>query len=67
METSKLAELLKETADHHDPYEKSHAKHNWWDWYAPYMQARQQGKSTEEAEAEAGAYVELVLQHATVA
>ena len=29
-----LAELLHETAEHHDQYEKTHAAHNWWDWYA---------------------------------
>lgn len=35
------AALLKETAEHHDPYEKSHAPHNWWDWYSAYMIARE--------------------------
>src|SRR5262245_28924367 len=30
-----LAELLRETAGHHDHYEKTHAEHYWWDWYAP--------------------------------
>jgi catechol 2,3-dioxygenase-like lactoylglutathione lyase family enzyme len=29
-----LAELLHETAKHHDHYEKTHAEHHWWDWYA---------------------------------
>src|SRR3546814_6838122 len=32
-----LAELLHETALAHDSYEKTHGKHNWWDWYAPYF------------------------------
>src|SRR5262245_35001575 len=40
-----LAELLRETEQHHGNYEKTHAKHNWWDWYAPYMNARQNGKT----------------------
>lgn len=26
-----LAELLRETAQQHDHYEKTHAKHDWWD------------------------------------
>ena len=34
MDIATLAELLRETAEHHDHYEKTHAKHNWWDWYA---------------------------------
>ena len=53
-----LAELLRETAEHHDHYEKTHAKHNWWDWYAPYLSARQNGSSPEEAAAAANSYME---------
>jgi hypothetical protein len=49
-----LAALLHETAEHHDPYEKSHAEHHWWDWYAAYMDARQRGESSEQASASAG-------------
>jgi catechol 2,3-dioxygenase-like lactoylglutathione lyase family enzyme len=51
------ASLLKETADHHDPYEKSHAPHNWWDWYAAYMDAREQGHTPDEAAEAAGRYM----------
>ena len=31
MDVATLAELLRETAQHHDHYEKTHPKHNWWD------------------------------------
>src|ERR1044072_4390866 len=48
-----LAELLHETAEHHDRFEKTHAQHNWWDWYAPYLRARQNGSDPEEAAAAA--------------
>jgi catechol 2,3-dioxygenase-like lactoylglutathione lyase family enzyme len=48
-----LAALLRETAEHHDRYEKTHGKHDWWDWYAPYLSARQNGSSPEEAAAAA--------------
>ena len=57
-----LAELLHETAEHHDAFEKSHGKHNWWDWYAPYFNARQNGSSPEEASAAADRYMEKILQ-----
>jgi len=57
-----LAELLHETAEHHDHFEKSHGKHNWWDWYAPYFNARQNGSSPEEASATADRYMEKILQ-----
>jgi catechol 2,3-dioxygenase-like lactoylglutathione lyase family enzyme len=55
-----LAELLHETAEHHDHYEKTHAEHHWWDWYAPYLSARQNGSSPEEAADAAARYMEEV-------
>jgi catechol 2,3-dioxygenase-like lactoylglutathione lyase family enzyme len=56
-----LAELLRETSEHHDHYEKTHAEHHWWDWYAPYLSARQNGSSPEAAVAAADRYMEEVL------
>ena len=53
MDVAKLAELLRETSERHDHYEKTHAEHNWWDWYAPYLTARQNGSNQEEAVAAA--------------
>jgi catechol 2,3-dioxygenase-like lactoylglutathione lyase family enzyme len=53
-----LADLLRETEEHHGAYEKTHGKHNWWDWYAPYLSARQNGSSPEEASAAAERYME---------
>ena len=61
MDIAALADLLHETAEHHDPFEKSHPPHNWWDWYAAYMDARQQGSTPEEASASAGRYMERIL------
>ena len=57
MDVATIAELLHETAEHHDRFEKSHGKHNWWDWYAPYFSARQNGRSAEEASAAADQYM----------
>ena len=48
-----LADLLREAAERHGHYEKTHAKHHWWDWYAPYLSARQNGTGPEEAAAAA--------------
>ena len=61
MDVAALAELLHETEEHHGPYEKTHAKHHWWDWYAPYLSARQNSSSPEEAAAAADRYMEDVL------
>jgi catechol 2,3-dioxygenase-like lactoylglutathione lyase family enzyme len=52
-----LAELLHETEQHHGRYEQTHAKHNWWDWYAPYLSARQSGSTAEAAAAAADRYL----------
>src|SRR6266576_4466031 len=53
-----LAELLRETEQHHGNYEKTHGTHNWWDWYAPYLSARQNGSSPKEAATAAARYME---------
>jgi hypothetical protein len=61
MDIAKLADLLHETADHHDPFEKSSPPHNWWDWYAAYLDARLSGQTSQEASAAAGRYMEPIL------
>ncbi|HJT81319.1 MAG TPA: VOC family protein [Chthoniobacterales bacterium] len=57
-----LAELLHDTEQRHGQYEKTHAKHNWWDWYAPYFNARQNGSTPDEAAAAADRYMDEVHQ-----
>jgi len=61
MDVATLAELLRETEERHGQYEKTHAEHHWWDWYAPYLNARQNGSSPAEAVAAANRYMEEVL------
>ena len=51
MDVASLAALLHETAKHHDAYEKASPPHDWWDWYAAYMDARMSGSNPEEADA----------------
>ena len=51
------AELLHETADHHGKFEAVAPPHNWWDWYAAYMLAREAGRSPDEAAAAANQYM----------
>jgi len=57
MDVADIAELLHETAEHHDAYEKVAPPHDWWDWYAAYFDARQSGSSSDEASAAAGRYM----------
>ena len=57
MEIASLAELLHETSEHHASFEAVAPPHDWWDWYAAYMDARQSGSTPEEAAAAAGRYM----------
>jgi catechol 2,3-dioxygenase-like lactoylglutathione lyase family enzyme len=61
LDVATLATLLRETAEHHDLYEKTHAEHDWWDWYAPYLSARQNGSTSEEAATAADRYMEKIF------
>lgn len=49
MEIEELAELLKETELRHGAFERVAPKHNWYEWYAAYIVARQRGSNPEEA------------------
>jgi hypothetical protein len=60
MDVATLAQLLRETAEHHDDYEKAAPPHDWWDWYAPYLSAREQGSTPEQASAAADRYMKEV-------
>jgi hypothetical protein len=60
MDVATLAQLLRETAEQHDAYEKAAPPHDWWDWYAPYLSAREQGSTAEQASAAADRYMKEV-------
>ena len=57
MDVAELADLLHETAEQHDSFEKIAPPHDWWDWYAAYLHAREGGSSPDEATAEADRYM----------
>ena len=57
MDVDSLAGLLHETAERHGSFEAVAPAHDWWDWYAAYMDARQGGSSSEEAVQAAGRYM----------
>ena len=61
MDVTRLAELLREAEEHHGPYEAVSPKHHWSAWYAAYISARQQGRTSEDAAGEAGLHVEREL------
>jgi hypothetical protein len=57
MDVASLADLLLETAQHHDVFEKAAPPHDWWDWYAAYMRARENGSTPDEASQVADRYM----------
>jgi len=57
VDVATLADLLHETSEHHGLFEAVAPPHDWWDWYAAYLDAREGGKSSEEATAIAGRYM----------
>ena len=57
-----LAQLLHETAERHGSFEAIAPPHDWWDWYAAYMHARQAGSTPDEATTSADRYMAEVKQ-----
>jgi hypothetical protein len=52
-----LADLLHETSGRHGSFEAVAPPHDWWDWYAAYMDARQGGSSPDDASTAANRYM----------
>ena len=55
-----MAELLRETEEHHGEYEPIAPKHHWSGWYAAYIVARQEGKTPEEAAKDGARRIEAI-------
>jgi hypothetical protein len=53
-----LAGLLREAEEHHGQYEPVGPPHHWSDWYAGYIVARRDGRTAEQAVADATAVIE---------
>ncbi|HEV8153621.1 MAG TPA: bleomycin resistance protein [Solirubrobacteraceae bacterium] len=57
MDVADLADLLHETSIRHGSFEAVAPPHDWWDWYAAYMNARQGGSAPDDASADANRYM----------
>jgi hypothetical protein len=57
MAVASLADLLHETALRHGSFDAVAPPHDWWAWYAAYMDARQAGSTPDEVSAAAGRYM----------
>jgi catechol 2,3-dioxygenase-like lactoylglutathione lyase family enzyme len=58
LDVATLTVLLQEAEKHHSEYEPTAPKHNWPDWYAAYIIARQDGKTPEEAAEDGKIHIE---------
>ena len=58
MDVATLVPLLREAEEHHGKYEASAPKHHWSEWYAPYIVARQRGRTPEDAAKDATIHME---------
>jgi catechol 2,3-dioxygenase-like lactoylglutathione lyase family enzyme len=56
-DSAALADLLKETATRHGSFEAVAPPHDWWDWYAAYMDARERGITPDESAEAANRYM----------
>jgi len=55
-----LADLLRETSMRHGEFEAVAPQHDWWDWYAAYIDAREGGATPEDSSMAADRYMEDV-------
>jgi catechol 2,3-dioxygenase-like lactoylglutathione lyase family enzyme len=58
LDVGTLTALLREAEKSHGKYEPTAPKHHWSDWYAAYVVAKEQGKTSEEAVALATRHTE---------
>jgi catechol 2,3-dioxygenase-like lactoylglutathione lyase family enzyme len=66
LDVATLTELLQETEKAHGAYESTAPKHHWSGWYAAYIVALQQGKTSEEASKQAALHMEGTRERAQV-
>ena len=58
LDLATLTELLRETEKQHGDHEPAAPKHHWSEWYAGYINARERGRTADEAATEATLRIE---------
>lgn len=66
IDVATLADLLRETEKRHGEYEPTAPKHQWSDWYAAYIVARENGRTPDEAAKDAALHIEGAHDRAPV-
>jgi len=60
-DVASLGDVLREAEQYHGPFEATAPKHQWSDWYAAYIVARERGRTIDEAVKEGALHVQRVL------
>jgi catechol 2,3-dioxygenase-like lactoylglutathione lyase family enzyme len=60
LDVATLTALLREAEEHHGKYEATAPKHHWSDWYAAYIVAREEGRTSEEAVKDGALHMEAI-------
>lgn len=58
LDVSTLTALLREAEERHGEYEANSAPHHWSDWYAAFVLARYEGRTSDEAYEDATRHLE---------
>ena len=58
LDVATLTDLLRETEQRHGQYEPTAPKHHWSGWYAAYIAARENGRTSDEAAQDAKLHIE---------
>ena len=58
MDVATLTDLLREAEERHGAYEARAPKHHWSGWYAAYIEARERGKSPDDAATDAALHMD---------
>ena len=64
LDVATLTELLRETEKRHGEYEPTAPKHHWSGWYAAYIAARENGRTSDEAARDAALHIEAARDRA---
>ena len=64
LDVASLAQLLRETEQHHGGYEPTAPKHHWSDWYAAYIVSRERGRTPDEAAKDGALHMAQIGDHA---
>ena len=62
MNVTNLSELLREAEEHHGQFEPTSPPHHWSGWFAAYIVAREQGRTADQAVADATLHIEGARQ-----